>query len=124
MDAAAKSNKNHYFIGRTGEDQDNAQQQGSYNLTALEMQMLEKVTEHFDDVIVILNVTNIVMSWVSSLKDARSIKAILYSWAAGMEGGHALADETSGDVSPSGRLTDTIAHSLSDYPSSASWNKE
>ncbi|TCT40810.1 beta-glucosidase [Vibrio crassostreae] len=127
MDAAAKSNKAVIFIGRTaGEDQDNAQQQGSYNLTALEMQMLEKVTEHFDDVIVILNVTNIIdMSWVSSLKDARSIKAILYSWAAGMEGGHALADVLSGDVSPSGRLTDTIAHSLSDYPSSASFgNKE
>ena len=127
MDAAAKSNKAIIFIGRTaGEDQDNAQQQGSYNLTALEMQMLEKVTEHFDDVIVILNVTNIIdMSWVSSLKDARSIKAILYSWAAGMEGGHALADVLSGDVSPSGRLTDTIAHSLSDYPSSASFgNKE
>ena len=127
MDAAAKSNKAIIFIGRTaGEDQDNAQQQGSYNLTALEMQMLEKVTGHFDDVIVILNVTNIIdMSWVSSLKDARSIKAILYSWAAGMEGGHALADVLSGDVSPSGRLTDTIAHSLSDYPSSASFgNKE
>lgn len=127
MDAAAKSNKAIIFIGRTaGEDQDNAQQQGSYNLTALEMQMLEKVTGHFDDVIVILNVTNIIdMSWVSSLKDARSLKAILYSWAAGMEGGHALADVLSGDVSPSGRLTDTIAHSLSDYPSSASFgNKE
>ena len=127
MGAAAKSNKAIIFIGRTaGEDQDNAQQQGSYNLTALEMQMLEKVTGHFDDVIVILNVTNIIdMSWVSSLKDARSIKAILYSWAAGMEGGHALADVLSGDVSPSGRLTDTIAHSLSDYPSSASFgNKE
>ena len=69
MDAAAKSNKAVIFIGRTaGEDQDNAQQQGSYNLTALEMQMLEKVTEHFDDVIVILNVTNIIdMSWTSSL---------------------------------------------------------
>lgn len=127
MDAAAKSNKAIIFIGRTaGEDQDNAQQQGSYNLTALEMQMLEEVTEHFDDVIVILNVTNIIdMSWVSSLKDASSLKAILYNWAAGMEGGHALADVLSGDVSPSGRLTDTIAHSLSDYPSSASFgNKE
>ena len=127
MDAAAKSNKAIIFIGRTaGEDQDNAQQQGSYNLTALEIQMLEKVTEYFDDVIVILNVTNIIdMSWTSSLKGSAAIKAVLYSWAAGMEGGHALADVLSGDVSPSGRLTDTIAHSLSDYPSSASFgNKE
>ncbi|MGR5391506.1 glycoside hydrolase family 3 protein [Vibrio crassostreae] len=127
MDAVAKSNKAVIFIGRTaGEDQDNAQQQGSYNLTALEIQMLEKVTEYFDDVIVILNVTNIIdMSWTSSLKGSAAIKAVLYSWAAGMEGGHALADVLSGDVSPSGRLTDTIAHSLSDYPSSASFgNKE
>ncbi|MEZ9566984.1 glycoside hydrolase family 3 C-terminal domain-containing protein [Vibrio artabrorum] len=126
MDAAAKSNKAVIFIGRTaGEDHDNAQQQGSYNLTAIEMQMLEKVTEYFDDVIVILNVTNIIdMAWLSSLKDARSIKAVLYNWAAGMEGGHALADVLSGDVSPSGRLTDTIAHSLSDYPSSASFGNK
>ncbi|WP_061018408.1 glycoside hydrolase family 3 protein [Vibrio splendidus] len=126
MDAAAKSNKAIIFIGRTaGEDQDNAQQQGSYNLTALEIQMLEKVTEHFDDVIVILNVTNIIdMSWTSSLKGAAAIKAVLYSWAAGMEGGHALADVLSGDVSPSGRLTDTIAHSLSDYPSSSNFGNK
>lgn len=126
MDAAAKSNKAIIFIGRTaGEDQDNAQQQGSYNLTALEMQMLEKVTEHFDDVIVILNVTNIIdMSWTTSLKGAAAIKAVLYSWAAGMEGGHALTDVLSGDVSPSGRLTDTIAHSLSDYPSSPNFGNK
>ncbi|MEZ8861208.1 glycoside hydrolase family 3 C-terminal domain-containing protein [Vibrio sp. 10N.247.311.51] len=126
MDAAAKSNKAIIFIGRTaGEDQDNAQQQGSYNLTALEMQMLEKVTEHFDDVIVILNVTNIIdMSWTTSLKGAAAIKAVLYSWAAGMEGGHALTDVLSGDVSPSGHLTDTIAHSLSDYPSSPNFGNK
>ena len=36
-----------------------------------------------------------------------------------MEGGHALAEMLAGDVSPSGRLADTIAWRLEDYPSAA-----
>uniref|UniRef100_UPI003D116ADF glycoside hydrolase family 3 protein n=1 Tax=Vibrio sp. TaxID=678 RepID=UPI003D116ADF len=108
--AAEQSDKAVVFIGRTaGEDQDNADAQGSYRLTDSEMEMLEKVTRYFDCVIVVMNVTNIIdMSWLESIEGHNSIKAVLYSWAAGMEGGHALADILSGDQSPSGRLTDTI----------------
>ncbi|USD62581.1 glycoside hydrolase family 3 protein [Vibrio sp. SCSIO 43140] len=111
------------FIGRTaGEDQDNADESGSYRLTETEYDMLHKVCAQFDKVIVVLNVTNIIdMSWVDSMENADSIKAILYSWAAGMEGGHALADVLSGDVSPSGKLADTIAKQLVDYPSHANF---
>ncbi|MDE1248491.1 glycoside hydrolase family 3 C-terminal domain-containing protein [Vibrio aestuarianus] len=118
-EAANRSNKALVFIGRTaGEDQDNADEVGSYQLTELEMDMLNKVTEGFDDVIVIMNTTNIMdMSWLTTLEHKDSISAVLYSWAAGMEGGHALADVLSGRQSPSGRLTDTIAYRLEDYPS-------
>lgn len=44
------------------------------------------------------------------------IKAILYIWQGGMEGANAVADLLSGRVTPSGKLTDTIAEKLSDYP--------
>ncbi|WP_028023295.1 glycoside hydrolase family 3 protein [Enterovibrio calviensis] len=124
--ASAQSNKAMVFIGRTaGEDQDNADEQGSYRLTDHEIDMLSKVTRHFSDVIVVMNVTNIMdMSWLNTLENKQSIKSVLYSWAAGMEGGHALADIVSGQQSPSGRLTDTIALQLSDYPSSANFGRK
>lgn len=124
--AAANSDKAVFFIGRTaGEDQDNADTAGSYRLTDVEVLMIEKVNAHFDNVIIVLNVTNIMdMSWLESIKNKQSIQAVLYSWAAGMEGGHALADILCGDISPSGRLTDTIAYQLSDYPSSANFGRK
>lgn len=124
--AAANSDKAVLFIGRTaGEDQDNADAAGSYRLTDDEVLMIETVNAHFDNVIIVLNVTNIMdMSWLETIKNKQSIQAVLYSWAAGMEGGHALADILSGDLSPSGRLTDTIAYQLSDYPSSANFGRK
>ncbi|OEE66123.1 beta-glucosidase [Enterovibrio norvegicus FF-33] len=124
--ASARSDKAMVFIGRTaGEDQDNAEEQGSYRLTNHEIDMLSKVASHFSDVIVVMNVTNIMdMSWLNTLEHKQSLKAVLYSWAAGMEGGHALADIVSGQQSPSGRLTDTIAHHLSDYPSSPNFGRK
>lgn len=123
--AAQQSEKAIVFIGRTaGEDQDNADEAGSYQLTATEIAMIERVNAAFDSVIIVLNVTNIMdMSWLDTVAGKQSITAVLYSWAAGMEGGHALADVLSGDISPSGRLTDTIAYKLSDYPSSANFGR-
>lgn len=123
--AAADSDKAMVIIGRTaGEDQDNADEAGSYRLTDTETAMLEKVCARFNDVIVVLNVTNIIdMSWLTTLTGKASIKAVLYNWAAGMEGGHALADVLSGAISPSGRLTDTVAYRLEDYPSSANFGR-
>ncbi|MFA0344049.1 glycoside hydrolase family 3 N-terminal domain-containing protein [Vibrio sp. 10N.222.54.C3] len=117
--AFSQSNKAMVIIGRTaGEDQDNADEPGSYRLTDCEVDMLHKVTRYFSDVIVVMNVTNIMdMSWLNTLDDKQSVKAVVYSWAAGMEGGHGLADIVSGLQSPSGRLTDTIAYQLADYPS-------
>lgn len=124
--AAQKSNKAIVFIGRTaGEDQDNADAAGSYALTEDEFTMLHHVTEQFSSVIVVMNVTNIMdMSWLTTLEHRASIKSVLYSWAAGMEGGYALADILAGTQSPSGRLTDTIAYRLADYPSSANFGRK
>ena len=123
--AANSSDKALVFIGRTaGEDKDNADAEGSYRLTETELAMVELVTAQFDNVIIILNVTNIMdMSWLNTVSNKQSIQAVLYSWAAGMEGGDALADVLCGDLSPSGRLTDTIAYKLSDYPSDANFGR-
>lgn len=103
------------IIGRTaGEEKDNSNVEESYLLSQTERDMLRRVTAHFDKVIVILNVGNIIdMKWVAEFNPA----AVLYAWQGGQEGGNAVADVIVGNVSPSGKLTDTIAYDVTDYPS-------
>ena len=102
-------------IGRTaGEDQDNQEAAGSYLLTDAEKTMLDTVCNAFSKTIVLLNVGNIIdMQWVNTYKP----KAVLYVWQGGQEGGNAVLDVLSGDITPSGKLTDTIAESIADIPS-------
>ncbi len=115
--SAAKSDAALVVIGRTaGEDRDATAERGSYYLSEGEEQMLAHVCGAFERVIVVLNVGNIIdMKWVETYAP----QAVLYTWQGGMEGGHAVADVLMGRVNPCGRLTDTIARSVEDYPSAA-----
>lgn len=124
--ASEKSNKAIVVIGRTaGEDKDNADEEGSYRLTNDEINNLMMVTKYFENVAVVLNVSNIIdMSWVNDKTYKNHIKSILYVWQGGIEGGNAVADILSGEVSPSGKLPDTIAYSMLDYPSSNNYGGE
>ncbi|MFD3259608.1 glycoside hydrolase family 3 C-terminal domain-containing protein [Paenibacillus lentus] len=124
--ARSKSDKAIVVIGRTaGEDQDNADEPGSYQLTAAEKTMLKQVTAHFDKTIVVLNVSNIIdMSWINDAAFSKPISSVIYAWQGGMEGGNAIADVLTGDVTPSGKLTDTIAYSIEDYPSTRNYGHE
>lgn len=107
------------IVGRTaGEDQDNLNHPGSYLLTETEEKVLQTVCRHFAKVIVVLNVGNIIdMSFVEKYQP----DAVLYAWQGGMVGGKGTVDVLTGVVSPSGKLTDTIAYSIEDYPSSANF---
>lgn len=118
-DAAKASDTALVIIGRTaGEDQDNTALEGSYYLTQTELEMLQTVRRHFTRLAVILNVGNILdMGWM----DVCHPDAVLYAWQGGMEGGMGTADILTGKCSPSGKLTDTIARKLSDYPSDANF---
>ena len=107
------------IIGRTaGEDQDNANEAGSYLLTAVERAMIAKVSRKFKRTAVILNVGNIIdMKWVEELQPS----AVLYAWQGGQEGGNGVCDVLTGRVNPCGRLTDTIAECIEDYPCTANF---
>lgn len=122
MNASANSDAAIVILGRTaGEDKDNSNVEGSFLLTATEKDMLAKVTKHFEKVIVLLNVGNIIdMSWVEEY----SPQAVMYVWQGGQEGGNCVADVIVGNTTPSGRLTDTIACCVSDYPSSANFGNK
>ncbi|MDD6615236.1 MAG: glycoside hydrolase family 3 C-terminal domain-containing protein [Lachnospiraceae bacterium] len=115
LDARKHSDLAVVIIGRTaGEDRDNSGEEGSYYLTAGERDMLAKVCKVFSRTAVVLNVGNIIdMSWVEEYRPS----AVLYAWQGGMEGGTGTADVLCGAVTPCGKLTDTIARSLEDYPS-------
>ncbi|MDE7193609.1 MAG: glycoside hydrolase family 3 C-terminal domain-containing protein, partial [Oscillospiraceae bacterium] len=106
------------IIGRTaGEEQDATDTEGSYRLTQAELDMLKKVRANFDKMTVLLNVGGIMdMSFVKTVKP----DAVIYGWQGGMTGGLGTADVLTGKVSPSGKLSDTIAESVKDYPS-AEW---
>ncbi len=124
--AALESNKALIVIGRTaGEEKDNFDGPGSYRLTEEEKQMITTVTKYFEKVAVIFNVSNIIdTAWTDEEWCHGHIKAIIYAWQGGMEGGNAIADVLVGAVSPSGHLTDTIARDIKDYPSYANYGNE
>lgn len=110
------------IIGRTaGEEQDNRLEAGSYLLSDDEIEMLTVVREHFKKVVLLLNVGNII-----DMTDINRIApdAVLYVWQGGMTGGKGTADVLTGKVSPSGKLPDTIAYKVSDYPSDANFGRE
>ena len=121
VSAARSSDAAVVTIGRaSGEDRDCKYENGSYLLTDDEIAMLDKVCAHFDKVVVLLNVGNIIdMSWVAHYGD--KIGAIMYVWQGGMESGNAAADLLCGTTSPSGRLTDTIIKDYSDNPTSVNF---
>ena len=103
------------IIGRTaGEDKDNSATKGSWFLTDTEYEMLSLVRAGFEKMAVILNVGNIIdMGFVADIKP----DAVLYGWQGGMLGGLGTADILTGKLNPCGKLPDTIAKSITDYPS-------
>ena len=94
---------------------------GDFYLTNGEAELVKKVKEGFSNVIVVMNVGGMVdTSW---FKEDDQISSVLMAWQGGMEGGLAAADVLCGDVNPSGKLVDTFAASLEDYPSTENFHE-
>lgn len=90
---------------------------GDFYLTASEKAMIAQVTAAFEKVVVVLNIGGVIdTGWI---KNDPSIGAALLAWQGGMEGGLAEANILFGRVNPSGKLPDTFAASVEDYPSTA-----
>lgn len=113
--AAEKGSTAVVIIGRTaGEEQEVTLTEGSYYLTDLERDMLKKVRDNFEKVVVLLNVGGLIdIEYIEKI----GVDALLYVWQGGMVGGTGTAAVLTGNVSPSGKLPDTIAYSIEDYPS-------
>ena len=88
---------------------------GDYYLTDAEEKLVRRVSAAFDKVAVVLNVGGVVdVSWFA---DNDRISSVLLAYQGGIEGGSAAAALLAGRANPCGKLPDTFARDLSDYPS-------
>ena len=113
--AASRADAAIVIIGRTaGEEMDNKLEKGAFLLSDMEEDMLRRVTSAFDKTVVLLNTGGLIDM---SFMDRYPVSAVMYVWQGGMVGGAGTAAVLTGEVSPSGKLPDTIAYEISDYPS-------
>ena len=90
-------------------------------LSNKEEELIEKVCATFPKVAVVLNVGGCMD--VSLFHDDSRVSSLLYAYQGGMEGGDAVAELLLGKDSPSGKLPDTLARKLEDYPSTHDFHK-
>lgn len=94
---------------------------GDFYLTHAEQEMVNMVKQNFARVIVVMNVGGMVdTSW---FHDDAQIQSVLMAWQGGMEGGLATAELLAGEGNPSGKLSDTFARELNDYPSTYNFHE-
>lgn len=92
-----------------------------FELTAEEQVMVDAVTAVFPKVIAVLNVGGMMATdW---FKNNDKIQSVLLAWQGGIEGGLAAAELLVGMGNPSGKLSDTLAKKLADYPSSYNFHE-
>ena len=92
-------------------------EKGDFYLSKAEEKLVETVSESFAHTIIVLNIGG--MFDVSWIKNNDKIDSALIAWQGGMEGGLAAAELLCGIGNPSGKLADTFAGNLGDYPGTA-----
>lgn len=88
---------------------------GDFYLTAGEEALVAQAEKNFKNIVVLLNVGGVVdTSWFCTNE---KISSVLFLGQGGMEGAVAACEIILGKKNPSGRLVDTFAARLEDYPS-------
>lgn len=90
------------------------------DMPAKQIALLEQVAATNQNVVVVLSNGSV----VSVAPWAKNAKGILESWLLGQAGGLALADMIFGQVSPSGKLAQSIPLDINDDPSMLNWPGE
>ena len=96
-------------------------EEGDFYLSGAERAMVEQVKKYFPKIVVVMNVGGMVDTEWFCHDDA--IQAVLMAWQGGMEGGTAAAELLCGFGNPSGKLVDTFAKRLEDYPSTYNFHE-
>lgn len=96
-----------------GENADRHTTEGDYLITAEEKALLSQVCESYQNVVLVINTGGLVD--LTFVEEFSNIHSVLQFMQAGQEGGNAFADVICGDVTPSGKMTDTWALKYEDY---------
>jgi beta-glucosidase len=109
-----------YVLSRqAGEGGDRKAEKGDYYLSDTERENLRLLSETHKKLILVINTGGVVD--LSILEEIRIDAVILYGQP-GVSGGAALAAILTGQVTPSGHLTDTWAMDYYDYPSARTYS--
>ena len=104
-----------FVIARiAGENKDRFDKEGDYFISAEEKALLAQVCESYKDVVLVINTGGLMD--LAFADEFTNIRAIVQYVQAGQEGGNAFADVFTGEVTPSGKMTDTWAKTYNDYP--------
>ena len=107
-----------FVITRTGAEMADVTVE-DIKISDTEREILDTLDKTFDKVIVIFNTCNILqMDW---LEDYDNVTAAMLVWTTGEVGADSIGKILSGEICPSGKLTDTVAYRIEDYPTTANF---
>lgn len=107
------------LVRNAGEGKDRSDGAGDYRLTQEERESIRLLGERFEQLLVIINCGSVIDV---DFMDTCKVDALLYIHQPGMEAGTAVARILTGEVSPSGKLTDTWPVHYEDYPNSETFS--
>ena len=103
------------LVRNAGEGKDRRNIPGDYQLTEEEKESIHFLRRHFQTLIVLINCGGLMDL---SFLDTCGVDALLFIHQPGMEAGTAAASILTGEMSPSGKLTDTWPMEYTDFPNS------
>lgn len=107
-----------FVITRTGAEMSDVSIE-DIKISQTEKEIIEKLNVNFKKVIIIFNTCNILqLDWLDNYEN---VTAAMLVWTTGEVGADSVGKILSGDICPSGKLTDTIAYDIEDYPTTANF---
>lgn len=106
------------MIGRNGSEGIDLKAD-ALKLSSDEKKLMDAVCAKFSHVIVLFNIANIME--MGFLDEYPSIEAAAIIWSTGEVGMTAVAKMLAGSIVPSGKLTDSVAYSVYDHPSTVNF---
>lgn len=107
-----------FVITRTGAEMSDVSVE-DIKISDTERELISTLNDNFDKVILIFNTCNILQ--MDFLEDYENVTAAMLVWTTGEVGADSVGKILTGEICPSGKLTDTIAYDITDYPTTVNF---